>query len=75
VDKLIALGVISVLDMEDVGVEPLISELDIEADVAEQLVAAATEQAERLAAEAEKNQAQDVLEQETETADNEQAQA
>jgi len=72
VDKLIALGVISVLDVEDVGTEPLISELDIEADVAEQLVAAATEQAERLAAEAEKNQAQDVLEQEAETADNEQ---
>ena len=75
VDKLIALGIISVLDMEDVGTEPLISELDIEADVAEKLIAAATEQAERLAAEAEKNQAQDVLEQETETADNEQAQA
>ncbi len=75
VDKLIALGIISVLDMEDVGKEPLVSELDIEADVAEKLIAAATEQAERLAAEAEKNQAQDVLEQETETADNEQAQA
>jgi len=73
VDKLIALGVISVLDIEDVGTEPLISELNIEADVAEQLVAAATEQAERLAAEAEKNQAQDMLEQETETVDNEQA--
>jgi len=74
VDKLIALGIISVLDMEDVGTEPLISELDIEADVAEKLIAAATEQAERLAAEAEKKQAQDVLEQETETADNKQAQ-
>jgi N utilization substance protein A len=74
VDKLIALGVISVLDVEDVGTEPLISELDIEADVAEQLVAAATEQAEQLAAEAEKKQAQDVLEQEAETADNEQTQ-
>jgi N utilization substance protein A len=74
VDKLIALGVISVLDVEDVGTEPLISELDIEADVAKQLVAAATEQAEQLAAEAEKKQAQDVLEQEAETADNEQTQ-
>jgi N utilization substance protein A len=74
VDKLIALGIISVLDMEDVGTEPLVSELGIEADVAEKLIAAATEQAERLAAEAEKNQAQDVLEQETETADNKQAQ-
>ena len=74
VDKLIALGIISVLDIEDVGTEPLISELNIEADVAEQLVAAATEQAERLAAEAEKSQAQNMLKQETQTTDNEQAQ-
>jgi N utilization substance protein A len=74
VDKLIALGIISVLDLEDVGTEPLISELSIEADVAEKLVAAATEEAKRLAAEAEKNQAQDVMEQETEAIDNEQTQ-
>lgn len=73
VDKLIALGIISVLDIEDVGTEPLISELNIGADVAEQLVAAATEQAERLAAEAEKNQAQNMLKQETKTTNNEQA--
>jgi N utilization substance protein A len=75
VDKLIALGIISVLDIEDVGTEPLISELNIGADVAEQLVAAAaaTEQAERLAAEAEKNQAQNILKQETQTTNNEQA--
>ena len=75
VDKLIALGVISILDIEDVGTEPLISELNIEADVAEQLVAAATEQAKRQAAEAEKSQAQNMLKQETQTTDNEQAQA
>jgi N utilization substance protein A len=73
VDKLIALGIVSVLDIEDIGTEPLISELNIEADVAEQLVTAATEQAERLAAEAEKSQAQNILKQETETADSEQA--
>jgi N utilization substance protein A len=75
VDKLIALGIISVLDIEDVGTGPLISELNIGADVAEQLVAAAaaTEQAERLAAEAEKNQAQNILKQETQTTNNEQA--
>jgi N utilization substance protein A len=75
VDKLIALGIISVLDVEDVGTEPLVSELNIGAEVAEQLVAAATEQAERLTAEAEKNQAQNMLKQETETVDNEQAEA
>jgi N utilization substance protein A len=75
VDKLIALGIISVLDVEDVGAEPLVSELNIGAEVAEQLVAAATEQAERLAAEAEKSQAQNMLKQETETADSEQTEA
>jgi N utilization substance protein A len=73
VDKLIALGIISVLDIEDVGTEPLVNELNIGAEIAEQLVAAATEQAERLAAEAEKSQAQNMLKQET--ADSEQAEA
>ena len=51
VDKLIALGVISVLDMEDVGAEPLVNELDIKQDIAEKLVAAAIEEAKRMAAE------------------------
>jgi len=48
VDKLIALGIISVLDLEEVGTEPLINEIGISADVAERLVAAAEEEAKNL---------------------------
>jgi N utilization substance protein A len=62
VDKLIALGVISVLDLEDVGAEPLISELGIDAGLAEKLIVTASEEAKRLAAEP-KKQAESILEQ------------
>ena len=64
VDKLIALGVISILDLDDVGVEPLISELNIDADLADKLVEAAVEEAKQLAAETKKNQAENLLQQE-----------
>lgn len=64
VDKLIALGVISVLDLEDVGAEPLVSELGIDAGLAEKLIAAASEEAKRLAAEP-KKQAESLLEQQS----------
>ena len=57
VDKLIALGIISVSDMEDVGVEPLINELKIDADIAEKLVAAAAREVERLVEESKQNEA------------------
>ena len=45
VDKLIALGIISVLDLEEVGVEPLVNELSIDPLMARQLVQAASEAA------------------------------
>jgi N utilization substance protein A len=61
VDKLIALGVISVLDLDDVGVEPLVNELHIDADLAERLVGAAAEEAKRLAAESKQKQAEKEL--------------
>jgi len=61
VDKLIALGIISVLDLEDVGTEPLLTELDIDADLAEKLVAVAAENTKLLAAESKKNQAENLL--------------
>jgi N utilization substance protein A len=64
VDKLIALGIISALDLEDVGTEPLINELSIEEETAEKLVSTAAEEAKRLAAEPKKSQAEDVLKQE-----------
>ncbi len=63
VDKLIALGVISALDLEDVGTEPLINELNIDAGLAEKLTAAASEEAKRLAAEPKKKQAENMLQQ------------
>jgi N utilization substance protein A len=72
VDKLIALGIISVLDMDDVGTEPLISELALDKEAAEKLVTAATESAKELAAEAKQSQAVEVMEQETEAAQQEQ---
>jgi len=62
VDKLIALGIISILDLEDVGTEPLVNELNIEAETAEKLVAAAVEETKRLAAESKKKQAENLLE-------------
>ncbi|MFZ2147062.1 MAG: transcription termination factor NusA [Sedimentisphaerales bacterium] len=72
VDKLIALGVISLGDIEDVGVEPLINELKIDAKVAEKLVTAAAKEIERLEAESKRNEAEKQLAQQTKAADSEQ---
>jgi N utilization substance protein A len=72
VDKLIALGAISVQDLDDVGVEPLINELKFDSDIAEKLVAAAAEEVKRLAAESKQNEADKQLAQQTKTTDNEQ---
>lgn len=72
VDKLIALGVISVLDLEDVGTEPLISELNIDPQIAEKLVATAAEEAKHLAAESRQKQAEKELAEQEKPAENEQ---
>ena len=53
VDKLIALGVISVLDLEDVGVVPLVKELEIDSQIAEGLVTQAGETAKLIVSEKE----------------------
>jgi N utilization substance protein A len=71
IDKLIALGVISVPDLDDVGVEPLVSELKIDAEVAEKLIEAASEEAKRLANESKQNEAEKQLAQQTKVTDNE----
>jgi N utilization substance protein A len=71
VDKLIALGVISVLDLDDVGAEPLTNELKIEPALAERLVAAAHEEARNLAAESKQKQAEKELAQQAKTTDKE----
>jgi N utilization substance protein A len=66
VDKLIALGVISVLDLDDVGAEPLVKELNINPDLAQRLVTAAVEAAKNLAADAKQKQAEELLQQQSE---------
>ncbi len=70
VDKLIALGVISVLDLDDVGVEPLINELNIDSETAEKLVEAAGKEARSLAAESKQKQAEKELAQQTNAVNN-----
>ena len=69
VDKLIALGVISVADMDDVGAEPLISELKIEPNLAQRLVAAAAKEVKRLAEGSKQEKTQKQPAQETEAGD------
>jgi len=72
IDKLIALGVISLGDIEDVGIEPLINELKIDAVIAEKLVEAAAKEIERLEAESKQNEQKKQLAQQTKAADKEQ---
>jgi len=71
VDKLIALGVISVADLDDVGTEPLINELKINEDIAEKLVSSATKEVERTQNESELNEAKKQLAQQIKTENNE----
>ncbi len=72
VDRLIALGVISVLDLDDVGVEPLVSELGIDAQLAKKLVNTAGKEVKAIASESKQKQAADILEKETKTTQSEQ---
>jgi N utilization substance protein A len=71
VDKLIALGVISVPDLDDVGTEPLINELKIDADLAEKLVDAAAQEAKRMAEESKLNEAEKQLARQAKTGNDE----
>jgi len=64
IDKLIALGVISVLDLEELGTEPLVSELGFTSELAVKIVATAAAEAKRLAAEPKKTHAQNILQKE-----------
>ena len=71
VDKLIALGVISVPDLDDVGKEPLINELKIDADLAEKLVEAAAREAKRMSEESKLNEAEKQLARQAKTSNDE----
>ena len=65
VDKLIALGIISVLDLDDVGPEPLVKELELGAELAEKIVEAAGEEAKAQMSEAQQKQAEKEMAQQT----------
>lgn len=67
VDKLIALGIISILDLDEVGAEPLVKEIAIEESVAKKLVEAAVEQAKIMAAESKRNKAENAMQKEADT--------
>ncbi|MDD5458850.1 MAG: transcription termination factor NusA [Phycisphaerae bacterium] len=62
VDKLIALGVISVFDLDDVGTKPLVAEIALDEQLAEQLVKAAAKAAEKSESE---SKAEDLLQKES----------
>ena len=70
VDKLIALGIISVLDLDEVGADPLVKELGIDAAMAEKIVAAAVEDAKLLASESRHKQAESFLQKQAPMPDN-----
>ena len=61
VDNLLALGIISVLDLEEVGTGPLVEELAVDQDLAAKIVLAAAEKAKVLAAEKKKKKAENIL--------------
>jgi len=61
VDKLIALGIISVLDLDDVGPDPLVAELKLDRPLAEKLVATADREAKAMTAEADQRRAEKQL--------------
>ena len=60
-DKLIALGIISVDDLVDVGGEPLVKELKIKQELATKIIEKAKSEAKRIAAERKRSQAENIL--------------
>ncbi|MCK4912969.1 MAG: transcription termination factor NusA [Planctomycetes bacterium] len=66
-DKLIALGIISVMDLDEVGTEPLIKELGIDEKLAGKLIVCAVEEAKLIAEEAKQKRAEKLLKKEKAT--------
>ncbi|MCD4699743.1 MAG: transcription termination factor NusA [Phycisphaerae bacterium] len=65
VSQIVALGIVNVLDFEEVGLEPLIKELGLERSVADQVICKCSEQAKNIAEaqkEAEKQKAAEPVE-------------
>ena len=61
IDNLLALGIVSVLDLDEVGVEPLLEELGIDEALATTVVELAGEEAKRIAAEKGKKHAEGIM--------------
>lgn len=72
IDKLIALGIISVLDLAEIGAEPLIKEIGIEPKLANKVIEAAEELAKKQTAETRPTIAETLLGQEIKVTDTEQ---
>jgi len=51
IEKIMAMGLVSLMDIEEVGADPLVSTLGITPELAEQVIAVASEAAKRIAAE------------------------
>jgi len=64
VDKIVAMGMVNVLDVEEVGPEPLINELALDRELAQRIVSRCAEEAKRVA-EANKSRAKSLLEAQT----------
>ncbi len=50
-DRMVALGIINLLDIEEVGTEPLVKELEIPQELAEKILSVSTEDSKRIAVE------------------------
>jgi N utilization substance protein A len=64
VDNLLALGIISVLDLEEVGADTIVAELELAPETAANLVSAAAEEARKMIAEKQQKQAENIMEEE-----------
>ncbi|HSV26866.1 MAG TPA: transcription termination factor NusA [Sedimentisphaerales bacterium] len=67
IDKMIALGLISLFDVHEVGMNPLVSELGVDEELARKIVEIAASKADKAATKAGRTQAQKVLEKEKPT--------
>ena len=68
VNKLVAMGIISVMDVEEVGADPLVKELEAEQTLAEQIVSVASEAAKTISVEIEAEKARRAAERAAEKA-------
>lgn len=57
-DKMLAIGIVSLADLSEVGAEPLVQEIGMELSVATKAIEVAAEEAKKLEAEAEKSKAE-----------------